>query len=75
MEDTTYLSNAESVTDSSTALKSLIKKHHQFLTDNKKQRYLDFSYLLKLSIRFSNDIVFYMHIACMYTRMRYSVVL
>ena len=36
MEDTTYLSNAESVTDSSTALKSLVKKHHEFLTEQQK---------------------------------------
>ncbi|CAB3995848.1 Transformation transcription domain-associated, partial [Paramuricea clavata] len=34
MEDTTYLSTLE--LDSSTALKTLVKKHHQFLTEQKK---------------------------------------
>jgi hypothetical protein len=34
MEDTTYLSTIE--LDSPTALKTLVKKHHQFLTEQKK---------------------------------------
>ena len=36
MEDTTYFSNAETVADSSTALKTLVRKHHQFLAEQKK---------------------------------------
>lgn len=36
MEDPTYFSNAEAVVDSSTALKTLVRKHHQFLAEQKK---------------------------------------
>ena len=36
MEDTTYFSNAEAVADSSTALKTLVGKHCQFLAEQKK---------------------------------------
>lgn len=35
MEDTTYF-NAEAIADSSTALKTLVGKHYQFLAEQKK---------------------------------------